>query len=126
MICFNEPEKWAVGICRNCSRALCYDCLTEVQGILTCKERCEEHVKNQIKIFAYNKRATTIGFPSGILATAVSGALLFVLGIFLSSFSSKFPAVVPLVWALVIFGSAIIILCVRMHSRLRQIQKPKE
>jgi hypothetical protein len=39
--CFNHTEPRAVGICKNCGKGLCHDCLTDLGFALACKEKCE-------------------------------------------------------------------------------------
>jgi hypothetical protein len=41
MKCFYHPELDAIGLCKNCSRALCMICTAEVTGILYCRGGCE-------------------------------------------------------------------------------------
>lgn len=44
MVCFNHPDKPAIGICKHCQRALCSDCATLIDDVLACKDRHEEQV----------------------------------------------------------------------------------
>ena len=45
MKCFNHPDIDAVGICKNCNKGLCMDCLTEVENGIACTSTCVEEVK---------------------------------------------------------------------------------
>jgi hypothetical protein len=45
MNCFNHNDSIAVGICKSCGKALCTDCVTELENGLACKGRCEKRVK---------------------------------------------------------------------------------
>ncbi len=44
MVCFNHPDKPAIGICKHCQRVLCSDCATLIDDVLACKDRHEEQV----------------------------------------------------------------------------------
>lgn len=60
MKCFYHPETEAVGLCKNCQRGLCPQCLTEYKHGLACKGRCEAVVsfksgKAEIKINAQHR-----------------------------------------------------------------------
>jgi hypothetical protein len=44
MKCYTHHTVDAVATCRACNRALCPDCVTEVGGACSCKNRCEERV----------------------------------------------------------------------------------
>lgn len=45
MRCFYHHDHDAVGLCKHCSRALCPDCVAEVEGGLACKGRHEAIVE---------------------------------------------------------------------------------
>lgn len=45
MKCFNHANTDAVGLCKNCYKALCHDCCVMYDTSLACKEACEEKVK---------------------------------------------------------------------------------
>lgn len=44
MLCFNHPEKEAVGICKSCQRGLCAECATDLGHGLACKDKHEDQV----------------------------------------------------------------------------------
>ena len=44
MKCFNHPENDAVGICKNCNKGLCKECLTEVEKGIACTSSCIDDV----------------------------------------------------------------------------------
>ena len=44
MNCFNHQDRPAVCICRSCAKALCPECLTELQNGNACTNSCEERV----------------------------------------------------------------------------------
>jgi hypothetical protein len=45
MKCYNHPNQDAIGICKNCSKGLCKDCITEVENGIACTSTCVEEVK---------------------------------------------------------------------------------
>ncbi len=45
MKCYYHPDYDAVGICKNCQKGICKECVTEIDTSLACKDRCEEDVK---------------------------------------------------------------------------------
>ena len=51
MNCFNHQESVAVGVCRNCSKSVCHECLlqTEFPVGVVCSEQCRERVAWLIK-----------------------------------------------------------------------------
>jgi hypothetical protein len=42
--CFNHREREAVAICKNCHKALCEDCLSDVGNGIACRNSCEDKV----------------------------------------------------------------------------------
>jgi hypothetical protein len=50
MKCFNHSETDAVGICKNCQKGVCKECLSEVHNGIACKETCVDEVKLLNKI----------------------------------------------------------------------------
>jgi hypothetical protein len=58
MNCFNHPTITAVAVCKNCSKGLCPDCLTEVENGIACTATCIEEVKLVNALIHKNKRAT--------------------------------------------------------------------
>ncbi len=57
MKCFNHPDKDAVGICKNCNKGLCKDCIVEVENGIACKETCVEEVKLINSLINRNKKS---------------------------------------------------------------------
>ncbi len=45
MKCFYHNNKDAIGICKNCSKGLCKECVTEIDKSIACKNKCEMDVK---------------------------------------------------------------------------------
>lgn len=74
MECFYHPETAAAGICKNCQRGICRDCIAEVTDGIACLGRCE-------------LQATSIGrtVREGAHAILVMGIMIAALGlVFLS------------------------------------------
>jgi hypothetical protein len=44
MKCFNHKDVDAVGICKNCNRGLCHDCLIDIKYGIACKNGCADEV----------------------------------------------------------------------------------
>ena len=49
MNCFQHEDRTAVGVCRACGKALCKDCLVEVEGGIACRDTCEMQVASMPK-----------------------------------------------------------------------------
>jgi hypothetical protein len=83
MHCFNHPTYEAAGICRNCGRALCHDCIAIREDAIACKNKCEARVEAIQRMIATNQ-ITSSSLPtqlwqSGIYAVA-SGLLFLLMG----------------------------------------------
>jgi hypothetical protein len=50
MKCFNHRELDAIATCMRCGRALCPNCLAEVEGITACRLRCETAIEASQKL----------------------------------------------------------------------------
>jgi hypothetical protein len=57
MKCYNHLSIDAVGICKNCNKGLCKDCLTEVENGIACKETCVEEVNLINSLINRNKQS---------------------------------------------------------------------
>jgi hypothetical protein len=56
MKCFYHADRDAVGVCKSCQRALCRDCVAEVEKGIACKSRCEEDVRQLAQLIDQNAR----------------------------------------------------------------------
>jgi hypothetical protein len=63
MKCFNHPEIDAIGICKNCNKGLCRDCLTELENGIACTATCVDEVKQINTLINRNKQS--FNFASG-------------------------------------------------------------
>jgi hypothetical protein len=43
--CFYHPQVDAVAICKNCSKGICMDCISDVGNGVACKGKCEAEVQ---------------------------------------------------------------------------------
>lgn len=51
MNCYYHPGVPAIGLCKNCQKGLCQDCVVDVGNGLACKDRCETQVKEINDVF---------------------------------------------------------------------------
>ena len=58
MNCYNHHSVPAVAICKNCSKGLCPDCLTEIKNGIACTSTCIDNVKLLNSLIDRNKNAT--------------------------------------------------------------------
>lgn len=54
MNCAYHPTRPAIGICKFCQRGLCPECISEIDGVLACKDRHEEQVRATQELIAHN------------------------------------------------------------------------
>ncbi|MCP3166397.1 hypothetical protein [Myxococcus qinghaiensis] len=64
MNCFQHAPVAAVGLCKNCQRGICLECLTDLGDGLACRNRCEQ------KVQALN---TLLNRSPGVYSAAGSG-----------------------------------------------------
>ncbi len=57
MKCYNHPDVDAIGICKNCNKGLCKDCLTELENGIACTATCIEEVKQINSLINRNKQS---------------------------------------------------------------------
>lgn len=56
MNCFNHTDVDAVGVCKACGKALCPDCIAEVQGAMVCRNSCEDRLTAAPAVMAMGYR----------------------------------------------------------------------
>ena len=63
MKCFNHPNSESVGICKNCNKGICHECLTEVPNGIACTNSCIEEVTLVNQLIHKNTRSknTAVG-----------------------------------------------------------------
>jgi hypothetical protein len=78
MVCFNHPDKPAVGLCKHCQRGLCIDCAALLDDSLACRNRHEGEVRALEQMTARNiLQAQRVG--SSYLRNAIFYGLVGVL-----------------------------------------------
>jgi hypothetical protein len=50
MRCFYHADREAVGVCKSCQRAICHECISDVGKGIACKDRCEEDVRQIVRL----------------------------------------------------------------------------
>lgn len=71
--CHNHPERHAIGLCVECRRAVCGECVTKVDGVNHCSA-CLSLVARQDQEAQERARR-----PGSVAAAIASGAALFLL-----------------------------------------------
>ncbi len=63
MKCFNHPNSESVGICKNCNKGICHECLTELPNGIACTNSCVEEVTLVNQLIHKNTRSknTAVG-----------------------------------------------------------------
>ena len=83
MRCFNHPTYEAAGVCRNCGRGICHDCIAVVEDAIACKGKCESRVGAIQRMVANNQvtyRSTARQMWQGGLWAVFAGILFGVMG----------------------------------------------
>lgn len=44
MNCYAYRERAAIGVCKNCGKGVCGECIETAEGVLACKDKCVEEV----------------------------------------------------------------------------------
>jgi len=81
MKCFYHPEIEAVAICKNCHKAICKDCLVEVQNGVACKDSINNCVTEVERLNRFLERSKIMAERT---STSFSRTIMFVgfLGLF--------------------------------------------
>lgn len=85
MKCFNHPNTEAVGICKNCSKGICHQCLTEIPNGIACTTSCVEEVTLVNNLIFKNVRSknTAVGaYLRYALLYALMGTVFIAFGIY--------------------------------------------
>ena len=95
MNCFEHIQKPAVGTCTYCGRGLCKDCVTVVDGRLSCRGDCQQEVIRfrqlmEISERAEDERVVVYGtsakvYQQAFASTAFFGLLFVIVGAILLS-----------------------------------------
>ena len=60
MLCFNHPERQAVGTCKACHRGICQECMTDLGHGIACKDKHEQQVEALEKIVRQSEKISSI------------------------------------------------------------------
>jgi len=104
MKCYNHTNIDAVGICKNCNKGLCKDCLTEVENGIACTSSCVDEVYKVNALINRSKNAykTTGG------AHLRNAYMLGIMGIGFIFFGLN-SSITYLIWFLSVMGLTFII-----------------
>lgn len=89
MRCFNHPTNDAAGVCRNCGRGICRDCIAMSEDAVACKGRCEARVaaiQRMIQGNQTNYRTTARLMHQGGIYSFFAGILFIAMGGIFSQF----------------------------------------
>ncbi len=112
MNCFNHNKSTAIGICKACGKALCSDCLVQMENGLACKESCEKRVilinriidSNVKSMNATRNQVKTLGISGAI---AGIGFIIFAIWSYFEMHGSFLPYFLGSIGA-VIMGSSLL------------------
>ncbi|GAB4156151.1 MAG: hypothetical protein Kow00107_05810 [Planctomycetota bacterium] len=45
--CRNHPNRTAVGVCRSCGKLVCEDCMTMIEGVITCTSCVKRNIARE-------------------------------------------------------------------------------
>ena len=81
MKCYNHPTTDAVGTCKHCSKGICHDCITLVDGSVACSTTCVEEVRTVNALIDRNKTSRSflpsIYFRASILYFLIGFLLIY-------------------------------------------------
>jgi hypothetical protein len=88
MNCYKHSHSSAVGLCKTCYKAVCYDCAADVGNCLACKDSCEEKVlelnemwERSAKIYGVSKNKSRIPSTGVLLWLLLSVVMWVTVGI---------------------------------------------
>lgn len=91
MRCYYHEDREAVGICKNCYRALCRDCAVDVGDGLACPGACEGKVRESNEMVQKGIRNIRMGKSNlrwSVFFNAAMGLLFIVFGLILRNLGS--------------------------------------
>lgn len=106
MKCFYHHDNESSGICKNCNKGICVECITELDNGIACKNRCEDEVLAVNQIIDRGKtsyRKTGSAFSQNSLLYFLMGVSFIVFGIFAVPRNASFY------WFSIVFGGVCII-----------------
>lgn len=75
MKCFNHREIDAIGICKNCNKGLCRDCITEIENGIACTTTCVDELKQINSLINRNKQSYNIASSAHLRNAYMFGAM---------------------------------------------------
>ncbi|WP_353777728.1 hypothetical protein [Winogradskyella sp. 3972H.M.0a.05] len=84
MKCYNHTNVEAVGICKNCNKGICPECLTEIPNGIACTSSCVEELKLVNELISKNVRSRNSvagSYRRGALLHGLMGIVFLVYGI---------------------------------------------
>lgn len=120
MKCFNHPDIDAVGLCKQCNKGLCVDCITDLGDGIACKNLHEDEVNEIIALVKRNAMVSQAS-PNNIWIMPAFylflGFIFVGLGLFRESNLFSFP---------MILGSGFIFFGIFIYIRYKSIYKTKK
>jgi len=75
MKCYNHRETDAIGICKNCNKGLCKDCVTEIENGLACTATCIDEVEQINALINKSKLSHATAAGSYNRSAYISGSM---------------------------------------------------
>lgn len=98
MKCYNHHDTDAVGVCKNCGKGICTDCLTDTGNGVACTNSCAEKMRTQRK--------------KAIVVSAVAGSIIIVVGVMYG-----YRGYVRQDWVIILFSVFIIVMGILSIAR---------
>jgi hypothetical protein len=112
MRCFNHQASEAVGLCKNCLKAICPDCLVDVGDGLACRGPCENEVRinNELMLRSRSayKSAGSI-YKGSAWALALFGVLVLGLSFVVDRLAP--PGARNVLYVFLLAGGALLLFC---------------
>ena len=84
MKCFNHEAADAVGICKNCNKAICRTCVVDVGNGIACRGSCEDEVRAVNALIQRNKstsQKTSYAYQRNAIVCALLGVVFAYLSV---------------------------------------------
>lgn len=111
MKCYNHSTKEAVGVCKQCGRAICHDCIAREVRSIACKERCEQHVE---RLDGFLERSVFKPFNATFVGSLIVSIMLIFLGYIISIYD---PEQMLLSWGMWGIGFLLFLNALRYRGR---------
>lgn len=111
MKCYNHASLEGVGICKQCGRSICHDCIAPDVRSVACKNRCEQHVE---RLDGFLERSVFNQFNATFVGSLIVSVMLIFLGYIISLYDSMQS---PLTWGLWGIGFIFFLNALRYRGR---------